>query len=410
MKLPLRGNAAFTRYWLGDTASVLAYQMLVLAVGWQIYDITNSALSLGLVGLAHFLAQALFMLAAGHVADRYDRRRIVVLCLVLQGGVLAVLGVGSHAGWLASELIYCCSFVAGIAQTFQSPALRALLPQLVAREVLPNCIAWNVTVRKAAIIAGPALGGLLYLAGGGAVYATGAIVFGAASTIIAGISISAATSRHEPTTLKSMFAGFVYIRHHPVLLGAISLDLFATFLGGATALLPIYAKDILETGPSGLGLLRSAPAVGAVIASAYLTYAPLTRGVGRTMFVSVAVFGAATVVFGLSQSLALSLVALAIMGAGDMISVVIRISLVQLETPDAMRGRVSAANSLFTGTSNHLGQFESGVTAAWWGTVPAVVVGGIGTLAVVLLWMHWFPELAKREVLVARSSEVRQAP
>lgn len=193
-------------------------------------------------------------------------------------------------------------------------------------------------------------------------------------------------------------------RNHRVLLGAISLDLFATFLGGATALLPIYAKDILETGPTGLGLLRAAPAVGAVFASAYLTYAPLTRGVGRTMYASVAVFGLATIVFGLSESLVLSLIALAIMGAGDMVSVVIRISLVQLETPDAMRGRVSAASALFTGTSNHLGQFESGVTAAWWGTVPAVVVGGIGTLLIVLLWMRWFPELAKREVLVGRSS------
>jgi MFS family permease len=404
MKLPLLGNPSFTRYWLGDTASVLAYQMLVLAVAWQIYDITNSALSLGLVGLAHFLSQALFMLAAGHVADRYDRRRIVVICLVMQCGVLAALGIGSHGGWLTSEMIYACAFVTGIAQTFQSPALRALLPQLVAREVLPECIAWNVTVRKAAIITGPTLGGLLYLTGGSTVYATGAIVSAVAAAIIAGISAPAAARRHEPATLKSVFGGFAYIRNHRVLLGAISLDLFATFLGGATALLPIYAKDILETGPTGLGLLRAAPAVGAVFASAYLTYAPLTRGVGRTMYASVAVFGLATIVFGLSESLVLSFIALAIMGAGDMVSVVIRISLVQLETPDAMRGRVSAASALFTGTSNHLGQFESGVTAAWWGTVPAVVVGGIGTLLIVLLWMRWFPELAKREVLVGRSS------
>lgn len=402
MPISLWRHAAFTRFWIGDIASTLANQMLVLAVGWQIYDITNSALSLGLVGLAHFGAQLLCTLPAGHVADRHDRRRVAALCQWLQCGVALTLAVANLRGGLDANLIYACVALTGMAQTFQNPALRALLPSLVGIEQLPRCIAFHAAAKKAAIVIGPALGGVVYLGGANAVYFGAAVMYALAGAIIVWIQASAAPRRFEPASLNYMFGGLHYIFGRPVLLGAISLDLFATLLGGAVALLPIYARDILQTGPLGLGLLRSAPALGAVLASLYLVRSPLTHSVGKVLFAAVAVFGLATVVFGLSTWLPLSLLALTIMGMADMVSVVIRTSLVQLETPDEMRGRVSAVHSLFTGTANHLGQFESGITAAWWGTVPAVVVGGIGTLAVVGLWRRWFPALVKRETLGAR--------
>jgi len=399
MQTELLRDARFTRYWSGDIASTLANQMLVLAVGWQIYEITNSALSLGLVGLAHFGAQLACTLPAGHVADRYDRRRVALICQLAQGASAMLLSTGSYGGWLNSNIIYACVFVNGMSQTFQNPALRALLPSLVTPHMLPRCIAFHAAAKKTAIIAGPALGGMIYFLGASTVYIASAIFFALAGAVIIGIRAPRPATHHAPLTIGYMLGGLHYIFSKPVILGAISLDLFATLLGGAVALLPIYARDILETGPLGLGLLRSAPAVGAVISSLYLAHAPLTRGVGRTLFISVAIFGVTTVIFGFSKWLPLSLLALAVMGAADMVSVVIRSSLVQLETPDEMRGRVSAVHSLFTGTANHLGQFESGITAACWGTVPAVVVGGLGTLAVVGLWMRWFPTLVKREVL-----------
>ena len=392
-------HAAFTRFWVGDIASVLANQMLVLAVAWQIYDITHSALSLGLVGLAHFGAQFLCTLPAGHVADRYDRRQVATLCQWVQCAVALTLAAGNYAGWITADIIYVSVALLGTAQTFQNPAMRALLPSLVGLELLPRCIAFHAAAKKTAIIIGPALGGLAYLWGATAAYIAGGIAYALAGVIIFFIHATFVRRQYAPVTLRYMLGGLHFIFNKPIILGAITLDLFATLLGGAVALLPIYARDILQTGPLGLGLLRSAPAVGAVLASLYLVYAPLTHSVGKILFLSVAVFGLTTIVFGVSTSLPLSLLALAIMGMADMVSVVIRSSLVQLETPDDMRGRVSAVHSLFTGTSNHLGQFESGVTAAWWGTVPAVVVGGIGTLAVVGLWLRWFPDLVKRETL-----------
>jgi MFS family permease len=365
------------------------------------YEITGSALSLGLVGLVQFTSLVLFMLVAGHAADRYDRRFIVVVTQVVQFGLAVVLAAGSHGDWLTSHVIYGCAFLLGTTQAFQSPTLRALLPGLVDRGVFTRAIAWTSASKKAAVILGPALGGVIYMIAAAAVYAASAAFFAVAIALFAGVHASVRTPNPEPVTLKSIFGGIEYIRRHPVVLGAISLDLFATLLGGATALLPIYARDILGTGPWGLGLLRAAPAVGAVLVSAYLFKAPITGNVGKIMFASVAGFGVGTIAFGLSTSLPLALVALTLMGASDMVSVVIRLSLVQLETPDAMRGRVSAVNSLCTGTSNHLGQFESGITAVWFGTVPSVVIGGLGTLLVVALWMHWFPELARRDALAA---------
>jgi MFS family permease len=434
---------AFTRLWLGETATVLAYQMLVVAVGWQTYDLTDSALALGLIGLFHFSSQFLFLLPAGHIADRFDRRRIALAAQVVQLGVASMLAAASFNGALTSVLIYAGSFFIGGAQAFQSPSVRSMLPALVPRSELLRCIAWSGAARKMAVIAGPALGGLVYMLGPGYVYVLSAIFFVVSGVLLIGIpsikpgidavkqdeaNPGSVPHRIEPgtdpikqdqakpgsvpikpekpgsvPTLQTMFGGIAYIRQNRVVLGAISLDLFATLLGGTTALLPIYARDILQTGPSGLGMLRAAPALGALVVSILLVRAPLSRNVGRTMFACVAIFGVCTIVFGVSRSFALSLTALCVLGAADMISVVIRSSLIQLETPDHMRGRVSAVNSMFTSTSNQLGQFESGVAAALFGTVPAVVIGGVGTLLVAGLWMRWFPALYQRDVLTSRT-------
>ena len=399
MQAALLTHVPFRRYWLGETASALGWQMLVVAVGWQMYELTDSALALGLIGLVQFLSQLLFTLVAGYAADRYDRRYIALICQFVQCALAVALASGSYGGWVTSGFLYGCAFLLGIAQAFQSPTLRALLPALVAREVLARSIAWSSAAKKAAVIAGPALGGVIYLLDASVVYGTSAMFFALAGSFLSRVVAPFKAPDPEPVTLKSLFGGIDYMRRHPVLLGAITLDLFATLLGGATALLPIYARDILATGPWGLGLLRAAPALGAVLVSAYLVRSPFREDVGRIMFASVAVFGVATIAFGVSRSLPLSLAALVVMGASDMVSVVIRLTLVQLETPDAMRGRVSAVNSLCTGTSNHLGQFRSGVTADWFGVVPAVVIGGIGTLLIVALWMRWFPGLARRQSL-----------
>ncbi|MGA9755256.1 MAG: MFS transporter [Desulfobaccales bacterium] len=395
---------AFKRFLLGQTASFLAYQMLAVAVGWQIYDLTHSAFTLGLVGLAQFLPQFLLTLVVGHVADRYERRRILLICLSIEGVMATALAVGSFTHCLNRELILACVFLIGAARAFESPTMQAFLPSLIEPELLPQCLTWSATGRQVGIILGPALGGIVYIASAGFTYASSTACYFLAVLSCLTISAPLVALRREPPTLRSVFGGIAYIRSKPDILGAISLDLFSVLLGGATALLPIYARDILFTGPWGLGLLRAAPAVGALAMSVYLARRPLQRRVGRTMFAAVIGFGIATIVFGLSRSFLLSLAALATLGGSDMISVVIRSSLVQLETPDAKRGRVSAVNFIFIGTSNQLGEFESGVTAAWLGTVPSVVLGGICTLVVVALWIPLFPSLARREVLVKETS------
>ena len=399
MHTPLRGNTAFTRLWTAETATVLAYQMVAVAIGWQVYDVTGSALDLGLVGLAHFGAQLLFSLPAGHAADRYDRRRIALACQVLQTIIALFLAVASHGDWIAGPTVYLAAFCIGTATTLQSPSIRSMMPSLVSQDVLPRAIAWSATMKKAATIAGPALGGIVYVAGPEYVYATAGVCFVAAGLAIISIRKAPTRQTREPVTLAFMLGGFGYIRRHEVVLGAISLDLFATLLGGVTALLPIYAKDILQTGPEGLGLLRAAPAAGAVLASIYLARSPLERSIGHILFGAVALFGVTTLIFGVSTSLPLSLGALFVLGAADMVSQVIRTSLVQLETPDDMRGRVNAVNSLFTGTSNQLGQFQAGVMATLLGTVPAVIFGGCGTLLVVAVWMRCFPAIRRRQTL-----------
>jgi MFS family permease len=378
----------------------MGYQMLAVAVGWQVYDLTRSALDLGLVGLAQFLPSVVLLLAVGHVADRHDRRSIVRLCVGVEVGAALVLAVGSAQGWISEAVIFGVVFVIGAARAFEMPTMAALLPALVPPAELPRAVATNATATQTAIIAGPAVGGFVYAAGPAAVYAICALLFATAIVLLTLLRYDHVPPPREPTTLRTLFAGIGFIRRHPVMLGAISLDLFAVFLGGATALLPIYARDILDTGAWGLGLLRAAGAIGALATALFLARRPLRGRTGRTMFACVAIFGVATIVFGLSKVFLLSFAALAVMGASDMVSVVIRSSLLQLSTPDAMRGRVSAVNSVFIGASNQLGEFESGVTAAWFGAVPAVVIGGVGTLLVVGVWMRLFPALVRYDRLV----------
>jgi MFS family permease len=401
--LPARGvlrHRDFGFFLAGRFLSAMAVQIQNVAVGWLVYDITGSALALGLVGLATFLPAVGLALLTGHAADRYDRRRILVSCYLLT--VLTALGLLACA-WVRVEAmwpVYALVLVFGATRAFANPAGQALLPNLVPREELGAAIAWGSSGWQTATIIGPAVGGVLYVVGEVAVFSTVALMFLATAALFAAIRHRASAAPSQPVSRAVLLAGIGFIRSRPVILGAISLDLFAVLLGGATALLPIFARDILAVGPSGLGLLRSAPAAGALAMALWLIWRPLRRHAGRRMFQAVAAFGIATIGFGLSKNFLLSLGFLFVLGAADMVSVVIRQTLVQMETPDAMRGRVSAVNSVFIGASNELGEFESGVLAALIGVVPCVVVGGAGTLLVAALWARWFPALRERDLLV----------
>ncbi|HVJ43800.1 MAG TPA: MFS transporter [Dongiaceae bacterium] len=389
------------RFWLGQTGAFMAYNMLVVAVGWQVYDFTNSAFALGLVGLIQFLPQLLLTLVVGQVADRYDRRYISLACQWLKMAMAAVLAFGSWQHSLTVEGIFICAAAIGAARAFEMPAMQAMLPMLIPAASLPRAVAATAGGRELAVILGPALGGFIYAFGPDWVYLLGTAIFCLSGVAFIGIRSPGAVARIAGSTrMATLLGGISYIAARPVILGAISLDLFSVLLGGAVALLPIYARDILVTGPWGLGLLRAAPALGAIAMSLLLSRRPLQRRVGPTMMTAVAGFGLATIVFGLSRWFPLSMLALVCLGATDMISVVIRQSLVQLETPDEMRGRVAAVNSIFIGASNQLGEFESGATAALFGTVPAVVVGGLGTLVIVAMWLWLFPALARRDSLI----------
>lgn len=394
-------NRDFGLYWSVRVASMMAFQMLAVAVGWQVYDLTDSMLYLGYIGLVGFLPAVLLVFLIGHVADRFDRRRVVQAGHGLEAAVALLLALGSGQGWLSITHIFIGVFLLGIGKAFSAPTLAALLPALVSKEALPRAVGASSVAMQAAIILGPVLGGFLYVAGPTTVYAAGTALF-VAAVLMLGLVRAHPAAAPAPETPEdhSVFAGLRFIRSKPVVLGAISLDLFAVLLGGATAMLPVIAKDLLHTGPDGLGLLRSAPAVGALLVSFWLARHPIERRTGHVMFAGVAGFGLATLVLGLSTNFWLSLFALAFLGGADMLSVVIRSSLVQLETPDAMRGRVSAVNFLFIGASNQLGEFRAGVSAAFIGLVPSIVVGGAGALLVAGLWMWWFPELARRDRLV----------
>ncbi|WP_375740213.1 MFS transporter [Pseudomonas boanensis] len=395
----LHQHRPFLAFWFARVCTASGFQMITVAIGWHIYELTGSVLDLGLVGLVEFLPRVLFMLHTGHVADRFDRRRVAALCQVLQAVVAGVLVFASATDSASRELIFLLAFALGAARAFEMPATQALLPNIVPAELFPRAVAASASAMQAATIVAPAMGGLLFAFGSLWVYAPTAVLYLGACVLMLSLTSNQRQSPKEPASLDSLLAGIRFIRSRPDILGAISLDLFAVLLGGATALLPVFAKDILLTGPWGLGLLRSAPAVGALLMSFWLARFPIERNVGRIMFTSVGVFGVATIAFGLSTSFWFSLAVLAVLGAADMISMVIRGAFVQLHTPDEMRGRVSAVNGLFIGASNQLGEFESGVTAAWFGTVPAVVMGGVGTLLVTGLWMKLFPSLAKRDRL-----------
>ncbi len=400
----LFAQRSFMLLWCARLASTAASQMLMVAVGWQMYDLTGSAWDLGLVGLLQFAPALLLALWAGHVIDRHHRASIVAACMAVQVGVAVVLWSASQGAWAERELLLWISLVLGAVRAFQMPAQQALTPSLVPAAMLPRALAFSSAGMQGAIIAGPALGGFIYVAGASATYAVCALLFLLASVLAALIRYTPAPRSQEPASWATVLAGVHFIRHNKVILGAVSLDLFAVLLGGATALLPIFAKDILQVGPWGLGLLRAAPAVGALTVSLLLARWPVRRRTGRLLLGAVAVFGLAMLVFGLSTTLWLSLAALAVSGAADMVSVVIRSTLVQLETPDEMRGRVSAVNSVFIGASNQLGEFESGATAALLGPVGSVLLGGLGTLLVAGLWLRLFPALARRDELVPPSA------
>ena len=414
-----RGAAAFASrdfrlYQMGRALVIMGAEAQSVAVAWQVYLITHRAIDLGYTGLALFLPGLLFMLPAGHTADRFDRRAVIMVCYALQFVCSLTLFLFAYHGIRHILSIYVVLFLIGTGRAFSGPASSALVPHLVPKDHFVNAITWGATVFQIANIAGPAVGGLLFtlpLARWGLLRLGGApivFLFTLASLVaflvlIGMLSVRPGRMEHRRTSLDVLLEGLRYVWRAKLLLGSVTLDLFVVLLGGAVALMPIFAENVLHTGARGLGLLRAAPAIGALSVSVLLSFRPIRRRAGRTMFLCVALFGICTIIFGLSRNLWLSLAALVMLGAGDMVSVVIRSSLLQLATPPSMRGRVSAVNSLFVGASNELGEYESGLTAQWWGPVRAVVIGGIGSLLVTGLWTVLFPALRNADALTAQS-------
>jgi MFS family permease len=402
--MPATGGAllkqsSFVFFLLSRSFSRFSSQIAAVAIGWQVYDLTGSAFILGMVGLVQFLPTALLVFVAGHAADRYERKRVVQVCQLAEALTALFLAWGAYAGWLTVAQIFIATAVLGTAGAFESPATAALLPLIAPQGSLQRATALSSGAAQVATITGPALGGLAYALSPGLPYGIMVLFWLLGTLFTAAIHTAQPTAVKDSATPGDIFAGVRFIRGNPAILGTISLDLFAVLFGGVTALLPIYARDILQAGPMGLGILRAAPAVGALLMTAVLARRAIRRRVGMRMFQAVIVFGVATVVFAVSQWMWLSVVALAILGAADTVSVVIRFSLVQLATPNEMRGRVGAVNFLFINASNQLGQFESGVTAALFGAMPAAALGGVATVAVALLWMKLFPTLRDVERL-----------
>jgi MFS family permease len=390
---------SFVRLWFARTATTAAFQMQGVAVGWQLYEMTGNPIDLGIVGFLQFVPLVVLNLVVGQVTDRYDRRAIIRYCQIIKVAMVGLLALGTAMGWLTREWMFALLLATATARAFELPSMQALIPSIVSVPLLPRAIAAAATAQQTAIISGPAVGGLLYLLGPVTVYATGAVIYSAAAVLVSLIHLINDKQDKRPVTIESVFAGFSYIWNRRVLLGVMSLDLFVVLVGGITALLPIFAKDVLETGPWGLGLLRSAPAVGALIMSVVLARWSIEAKAGKILFWSVAAFGLSTSVFSLSTSLILSMIALVGYGAADAISVVIRHSMVQTRTPTDMLGRVITVNSMFTGSSGSLGEFRAGLMAAWLGVVPAALVGGIGAIAVTFIWMRAFPEIARIDKL-----------
>ena len=399
----LRHHRPFAFYWLSRVASTVALQMQGVAIGWQMYDLTNNPLDLGLVGLFHFIAAACLALVAGHVADRYDRRIVVRICQFVAGLAAATLATGTAMGWLTREAILGIVLVIGATRTFEQTTQTSLLPTVIPLPLLARATAASASASQLAIIAGPAVGGLIYAVSPVAVYALCCTMYFSASVLVGLIKIARIATTREPLSFAVLFAGVGYIFRNRTILGAISLDLFAVILGGCYALLPVFARDVLGGTSWDLGLLRASPGVGALISAVVLTHWPPRRAVGRIVFGAVAAYSLAVIVFALSQSLALSMCAMMVLGSADMVSVVIRMTLIQLETPDDMRGRVSAVNSLFVIASNQLGEFRAGLVAAWLGAVPAVLIGGVGALLVVVAGRWMFAELYRVDKLESGS-------
>jgi MFS family permease len=392
-------NKRFLSFWLARLCSTLALQMLLLALAWQMYDLTSNPWDLGLVGLFQFMPALILALPAGQVVDRFNRGMIILICFAVQAFASAALWMASDTLWLSRELILSLSVVLGATRAFQMPAQQAMLPMLVSITAFPRAMAFSAAGIQIAIIVGPALAGFLFAWGAVQVYATSLVFVALSSLSMRWVRFPIAQYSGVAVSWREIFAGVEFVWQKKILLGAISLDLFAVLLGGATALLPIFAKDILQVGAIGLGLLRSAPAVGALLMSLMLTRWPLRQKVGLRLMTSVAVFGCSIVMFSVSSNIGLSLIALALGGAADMVNVVIRQTLVQIETPDHMRGRVSAINTIFIGASNQLGEFESGATAFLWGPVAAAAAGGVGTIAVAIAWCFLFKDLYRRDRL-----------
>jgi len=408
------GRAAFSHpgfllFQIARFLIVSAVEMQAVAVGWQVYEITKRPLDLGYVGLAQFLPGILLFPISGHASDRFERRNVLSACYAGYALCFALLLALSWRGVPSIAPIYVVLVMIGIVRSFNGPASRSILPQLVPQEHFANAVAWNATIFQASTVLGPSFGGIVYAAfrGPSAVYGIAMVTAIGATVTTFRIKPEVKARPREPLNLKTLFAGLHFIRNNKLILGAISLDLFAVMLGGAVALLPVYAREILHTGPWGLGLLRTAPGVGAALMAILLAHWPLRGNSGPKLLWAVAGFGVFTIIFGLSRSLIVSLIALVLLGASDMISVIIRATLTLLATPDEMRGRVTAVDMIFIGTSNEFGQFESGATAQWFGTVPAVVLGGVGTLLVVTLWAWWFPDLRRAGELHSITTEAQ---
>ncbi len=395
-------NPRFLRYWLSRFFSTFAIQIVVVSVGWQIYDLTRNPLDLGIVGLCQFLPALVLVLVTGAAADRYSRRMIMAVAILVEAlGALGLLLLTWH-GLATPYPVFAILVGFGIARAFFGPASQSLVVNLVTKRELANAIAWNSSSWQIAAIVGPVAGGLLYGVSSVAAYGTGLTLFVAAAVLVLSIAAPSQKRSSEPASFETIVAGFRFIWSEKVVLGAISLDLFAVLLGGAVALMPVYARDVLHVGPWGLGLLRAAPGIGAVSMAVWLAAHPIKTHAGVKMFVFVGLFGAFTALFGMATVPWLAIVALIFMGASDMISVYIRETIMQLWTPDEVRGRVNAVNMVFIGASNELGEFRAGVMAFWIGAVPAVVLGGLATVGVAGLWSWMFPELRKAQHLAGR--------
>ncbi len=390
-------HGAFMRFVYVRIAGSVAWQMQAVAIGWQMYALTGSSFQLGLIGLVQFIPAVGLFLPTGHVADRYDRRWVSAAAQTLEAIAIAVLAVATIGGWLTPTLLLAMAFVVAVGRAFEQPSQQSVLPNIVSGPMLPRAIAAANLAAQTAFVAGPSLGGALLAVSPSLTFAGCAVLWFSSAAVTIGIAMERVIAKREPLELRTMFSGLVFIWQHSVVLGAITIDLFAVLLGSATALLPIIAHDVFHTGPIGFGALRSAPAAGAIVAALILTRRPITRRVGHVMFATVAAYGVGTVLLALSPSFLLAVAALVVVGAADTISMVIRQTLVQLHTPDRMRGRVFSVNSMFTSTSNQLGTFRAGTAAAALGAIPAVLLGGVSAIAVVLISAGVFRDLLRAD-------------